>query len=216
MMKKRALELAAVVVVVAAVVSYSRGPQKGAAPAPVPLATGAAVAEGPSPASRETRAVAAGQTHEATALWKSLHDEAQAFLGQGNNDSAEARLVAALRLAPMAGPEALHETLDDLGLVCYRKGEYQRSADYQQRAIEAALKLGAPMSSATVGLYESRLALALHSLDQRENAIAAMGRAEEALREAYPEGSPAYSEAMNGLAAQYRSMGDNERAAKLL
>ena len=213
-MKKRPLELFAVVAVIAGVVSYTQQPEKSVPAPPKPAVAASPLVSGTTPAGGPQEVPTLVQT-SANHHWKSLFDEAQMALNQGDNARAEAQLVAALKLAPRAGESALHETLDDLGLVCYRLGEYQRSADYQRQAVEAARQLPSPQSSPVVALYESRYALALEALDQRSEALAALDRAETAFKEAYPAGSPAYSEAMSSLAAQHRSMGNNDAAARL-
>lgn len=223
-MRYRKTELAVVLAVVAAVVAYSQtGLWQGTSgsPSPAPLAATATAStnvehrrSAPPPVGIDTPEPI--QTGEATLLWRSLHDEAEAALGQGDNERAEARLIGALKVAPMAGPIALRLTLDNLGLVCYRLGEYQRSADYQARAIEGLAKplsLGDP---ATLGVYETRYALALQGLEKNAEALEALSRACQAFDVAYPAGSPAHSEAMNRLAAQHRSLGDNQGAARLL
>lgn len=216
-MRIRAFEVAAAVAVVAAIVAYEGSGHR--ARQPVALSTPAAMDTGIPQNQATPAAVKAEASHLASEqypLWKALYDEAQAMLGQGDNKRAEARLVEALKLAPLVGPEATHETLDDLGLVCYRLGEYDRCAAYQKRAIETASQLPEPQRSAVQGLYETRLATALQSLKRHDDALAALGRARSLYRAAYPAGSPAYSEALNGLAAQYRSFGDNEGAARVV
>lgn len=217
-MNKRALEVAAVVAVVAGVAAYGGMPDHRADVAPASTVT--PISEATTLPQGFASPVVAQTTERAESsqsiLWKSLYQDAQAFLGQGDNEKARARLVEALKLAPMAGLEAEHETLDDLGLVCYRLGEYDRCAQYQKRAIDAAKKLPEPQRSAVVGLYETRLTTALEALGQHLDALAALGRARVCYMQAYPAGSPAYSEAMNNLAAQYRTLGDNDAAAKLM
>ena len=218
MMNKRVLEVAAVVAVVAGVVAYGGMPDhltdiaQASTATPVPKATTL-----PQGVASPVFAQAAERADSSQyAIWKSLYQESQGYLGQGDNAKAEARLVEALKLAPTAGLEAEHQTLDDLGLVCYRLGEYDRCAQYQKRAIDAAKKVPEPQRSAVVGLYETRLATALEALGQHLDALAALGRARVCYMQAYSAGSPAYSEAMNNLAAQYRTLGDNDSAAKLL
>jgi hypothetical protein len=206
-MRRRKLELLVVMAIVAFAVSQVRSP-RGAVTPSADFTPGLTASPAGAPE--------AGQAGPANAQWRALYDEAQAFLAQGDNPKAEARLVAALRLAPLAGPEALHETLDDLGLVCFRLGEYQRCQDYQQRAIAAASELAEPGRAATLGLYETRLATVLGAMEKREDALSALARAQGHYLEAYPAGSPAYSEAMNSLAAQHRSLGDNEGAARIV
>jgi hypothetical protein len=67
-----------------------------------------------------------------------------------------------------------------------------------------------------MALYETRFAMALQALNRQDDALAALARARESYKVAYPAGSPAYSEAMNSLAAQHRSLGDNKGAARLV
>jgi tetratricopeptide (TPR) repeat protein len=213
---KRPIEIVALLAIVAVVVGLSREKTEYPVVTTSPAIAAAATrtrAAATSPPSADVAIPGPGQTTQATGHWKALYDEAQAMLAQGDNDKAETRLIAALKLAPMAGRDALHETLDDLGLVCYRLGQYQRAADYQERAVKAASALPSPDSAALVGLYETRFALALSSLDRRDDALAALRRARDSYKQAYPAGSPAYSEAMNSLAAQHRSLGDNDGAA---
>ena len=100
-MKKRALELIAVLVVVAAAVGFTRSARSTAEVSPPAPST-------PSLSASPIGVAAPVQTQQATLLWKSLYDEAHAVLGQGDNDRAEDTLVSALKLAPMATPDALH------------------------------------------------------------------------------------------------------------
>lgn len=208
--RQKLLELAIVIAVVASAVVWFQGDpivqERQSARSPVVYATAMFDAGAP-PAERPK---------ETLSLWEAQYDAAQVALGQGDNKKAEALLLDALRNAQPFDEEGLHETLDDLGLVCFRQGDYQRSADFQARAIKAAQALKRPDRAATVGLYETRHALALAALDQRSEALAALDRARLAYIEAYPAGSPAYADALKDLAAQHRSLSDNEGAAKLL
>lgn len=223
-MRKRLLELGLLVVVIAAVVSLSW--EKKPAPGVATTTTAVRAIASPGPPRIGGLAVEDQGAREATVedprlgpqqtMWKALYDEAQAFLAQGDNAKAEARLVECLKFAPQAGPDALHQTLDDLGLVCFRQADYQRAADYQERAVKAAADLKTRDGLALVGLYESRLASALASLQRRDEALAALSRARQSYQRALPAGSPALSEAMSSLAAQHRSLGDNEGAARIV
>jgi tetratricopeptide (TPR) repeat protein len=222
-MKKRWLELLVVLAAIAAVVTLLHGNPRALVPGSSPEPLGGSTPmplEGPgaaamTPAAAATSAPIAVSGAEAS-LWQSLYREAQDALAQGDNARAESRLLSALKVAPQAGAAALHETLDDLGLVSYRLGKYQESADYQKRAVEAAEQLSNPDRDATVALYESRYSMALYALDQRDEALRALARAEAAYKQAYPAGSPAYVDAMSDLAAQHRNLGDNEGAARLV
>lgn len=215
-MRVRAFELVAAIVVVAAVVTYGGSSQAPETPMATSTPADEEVGLPQSAAGPVNTTIAPSASSEQSVMWKALYDEAQGFLGQGDNQKAEARLVKALRLAPLVGPEATHETLDDLGLVCYRLGEYERCAGYQKRAIEVASQLPEPQRAAVQGLYETRFATVLEALGKHDDALAALGRARDLYGTAYPAGSPAYSEALNAVAAQYRSFGDNDAAARVL
>ncbi len=210
--RQKLFELAIVIGVVASVVVWYRGDSTFKEPAPERASVVYATATPAADAFND----ALPEPMEIHSLWKSQFAAAQDALGQGDNKKAETYLLDALRSAPQAGDEALHETLDDLGLVCFRLGDYRRSAEFQSRAIEAAKKLKRPDREATVGLYESRYAQALAGLDQRDEALLALQRARVAYEMAYPAGSPAHADALNSLAAQHRSLGDNDGAARLL
>ncbi len=201
-MKKRVLEVAAVVAVVAGVAAWG----------------GRAVQESwnrpnLTVVSTATPGVALASS---TSPWSSVYSEGQAALNQGDNAKAMSLFASALGLAKDGGPDALHKTLDSLAVVSYRMGNYAESARYQDQAIQAVLTLPPAQSLPLLGLYETRRAQLLQAVGDTPEAIKALERARQAYVEVYPEGTPPYDDAMNSLAEQHRALGDNEGADRLL
>lgn len=201
-MKKRYLEFVLVLVVMAGLAVFL-SPDK---PESEPRHFEHVIVQG-SPKASETP-----QNSPAYELWVARYQEGLDALGQGDNQKAEASFQQALDLARQLG-EPTYLSHDALAHCYYRQGDYVRSAEHQREAIRGAAEL---QKHEVVGLYESRLALSLLGLSEAGQAHDALQRARKAYQQAYPQGSPAYSEAMNSLAQQYRNMGENGTAEELL
>lgn len=207
-MKKRVLEAAAVVAVVAGVAAWS-GQDRSQPWSRSDLPLGA-------PSTPAVAVLSTPSLATAHSPWVSLYAEGQAALNQGDNARAMSLFASALGPAKQAGPEALHQNLDSLALVSYRLGNYAESARYQDQAIQAVLTLPPAQSLPLLGLYETRRAQLLQAVGDTPEALKALGRARQAYAEVYPAGTPPYHDAMNSLAEQHRALGDNEGADRLL
>ena len=221
-MRKRVAELAFVVAVVAIVAAFA--PWKQASSSGESATTSSHngwamnTADAPVP-------VTTLVTPMTTSPWMPLFEDALKLLGQGDNQAAKTKLLGALEAAEAEGNfPAFPTILEHLSLACLGLGEMEESLAYQARAIEVLRSQDAASKDwstdgalqGRIGLYEGQYASILGSLSRQDEALEALARARVAVENAYPAGSPAYSQAINNLAAQHRALGDNDGAARLV